>query len=877
MDGEPMSFTSLALMLLLVIAFIMFACHCLGPRANTWMRSNKEEKIGLSKNKLFHANGYMIHSGSEFLLSNSGSFKRFDTIDKDDYRQSGQQPTQHATTPLWNLAGEGEVDSNIPPQPLRPAPAPGSQPLASASHIKTVTFSFEQINETTPTTSNNSPRFGDQINSNGRTGNSDSAIMVSCRRSSMKSTNSAVPKPIEAPPPPRLSASSLALSASAIPRPVAKRQVSLQNVGNGAGATGAHKETIKTATTKQETEALPTKTTTTANTSNAEHSHSKTLKRRNSSTNPFLCESVESLPESNTALPLQQTSQQQQHQQQLNTHNNVQNNSNYNATNFKGHMGNGTTAHTETATPATITSTNGNAANGVCNPFHSELTQATDTITTNSSNTAPTSLSAKSLQQQFQELRNRSLSTTDASEDSDLKSLSSGLRRLTQNSTNPFTGLTQRVQKGPHMLQKTFSEDFLFRKLGVNPSGAHNTQTAHCIPGLSGNGSSSGSGNTTWSFGRSLLRQDSLMSLGRRNSSQCSLDSSASGSMEGINLERAISCDSVNSDTSSVFVGELDQPYTQITGYLCVGLQYDKNSITDEGMELTVMVLEAKGLICPFNVESLDTFVRVYLVPDEAVAMQTKVFKDSVTPSYNESFNFWLKKQQCRHSLWFHLYHNGDAHTLIGEAEMEIGEMPRHVTTWIPLTDSRKCNAQWGELMFSLSYLPTAERLTVVVVKARNLKMEIKEVGKTATPQQVQNVFVKVYLMNNEKKVLKKRTSLKRRDLCPIFNESMIFSVPPPSLTTVQLRLTVFGVTEAEDGERGTPRITPIGHVIAGACATGKGLRHWHQMLSSLRKPVAMWHVLRRASYQPIFTGGAEAVVAAMQSSALRAKRNSII
>lgn len=52
---------------------------------------------------------------------------------------------------------------------------------------------------------------------------------------------------------------------------------------------------------------------------------------------------------------------------------------------------------------------------------------------------------------------------------------------------------------------------------------------------------------------------------------------------------------------------------------------FHRNSINDEGMELSVMVLEAKGLICPFNVESLDTFVRIYLVPDEAAAMQTKV------------------------------------------------------------------------------------------------------------------------------------------------------------------------------------------------------------------------------------------------------------
>lgn len=31
---------------------------------------------------------------------------------------------------------------------------------------------------------------------------------------------------------------------------------------------------------------------------------------------------------------------------------------------------------------------------------------------------------------------------------------------------------------------------------------------------------------------------------------------------------------------------------------------------------------------------------------------------------------------------------------------------------------------EFGEIMFSLSYLPTAERLTVVVVKARNLRFQ---------------------------------------------------------------------------------------------------------------------------------------------------------
>ncbi|KMZ09582.1 endochitinase A [Drosophila simulans] len=786
-----MSFTiSLALLLLAVLILgILFACHCLGPRAANWMRmrSSKEEKIGLSnhKQKLFHANGYMasIQSGSEFLLSTSGSFKRFDTIDKEDYNRSQQTHQTHlflmngggavsitgsssalqATTAMWHLPRSG---IKIPPPPDRPAPSPNSAAAAG----KTVTFSLSQVNEvTTP---------GEQVTSNDQE-------RRSCLRQNGGTANGAggggvLPQPLEAPPPPRLTAStSVNLSGTAIPRPIAKRQVSLQPATNGGGQP---EQPVVTPTREGERKA-------------------PALKRRNSSTNPFLCESTEQIPSNPISEPLNATVASLEN----------------------------TTISASESTPITAPLATPNAP------------AATDTPPTTHHNGNP-----------FVESQ----------------SLSSRLLKI-HNTTNPFTGLSQRV-KGPHLLQKTISEDYLFRKLGVNSPMANGNGTGP------GSGHVNGNGNGTWSFGRSLLRQDSTLSLGmglgRRNSSQVSLDSHAGsvpGSMEGINLERAISCDSVTSD-STLFLDQLDQPYTQITGYLCVGLNYDQMSMSNEGMELTVSVLEAKGLICPFSVESLDTFVRIYLVPDHPGAMQTKVVKGTLTPNYNESFDFWLHKRQARHSLWFHLYHNGPAHTLIGEAEMEIGEMPRPITTWIPLSDSRKCNARWGELMFSLSYLPTAERLTIVVVKARNLKLD----GEQPAPESaetVHSVFVKVYLMDKDRKVLKKRTSLKRKDRSPIFNESMIFSVPPPSLTTTQLRVTVFGVTASG--------VTPLGHIVAGSCAVGKGLRHWHQMLSSLRKPVAMWHVLRRAVNQPVFTGGAEAVVAAMQNTLQRstAKRNSIV
>ena len=46
--------------------------------------------------------------------------------------------------------------------------------------------------------------------------------------------------------------------------------------------------------------------------------------------------------------------------------------------------------------------------------------------------------------------------------------------------------------------------------------------------------------------------------------------------------------------------------------------------------------------------------------------------------------------------------------------------------------------------------------------------------------------FVKVYLIQNGKKVGKKKTTVKRGERNPIFNEAMIFSVPSTTLQVCQ-------------------------------------------------------------------------------------------
>lgn len=125
-------------------------------------------------------------------------------------------------------------------------------------------------------------------------------------------------------------------------------------------------------------------------------------------------------------------------------------------------------------------------------------------------------------------VRNRSLSETEAGEES----------TQIKSSTNPFLNSS---------LHKTVSETYLEQ---------YNLSRQ----------------KQTWSFGKSLGRQGSLKSFG----SQSSVDSEILICSESTtNLHRAVSCESVSSE-SSVLLADLEQPVPPVTGHLCVGLQYDK-------------------------------------------------------------------------------------------------------------------------------------------------------------------------------------------------------------------------------------------------------------------------------------------------------------
>jgi hypothetical protein len=59
-----------------------------------------------------------VHSGSDILLGSTGSFKRFDSVDRNAHEGELIYGQTTLATPPWT------TDESIPPQPLRPAPLP---------------------------------------------------------------------------------------------------------------------------------------------------------------------------------------------------------------------------------------------------------------------------------------------------------------------------------------------------------------------------------------------------------------------------------------------------------------------------------------------------------------------------------------------------------------------------------------------------------------------------------------------------------------------------------------------------------------------------------------------------------------------------------
>ncbi|KAK7601467.1 hypothetical protein V9T40_008908 [Parthenolecanium corni] len=269
-------------------------------------------------------------------------------------------------------------------------------------------------------------------------------------------------------------------------------------------------------------------------------------------------------------------------------------------------------------------------------------------------------------------------------------------------------------------------------------------------------------------------------------------------------------------------------------GKLQYKMEYDFNANS-----LSVTVLQAEELPALDMGGTSDPYVKVYLLPDKKKKFETKVHRKTLNPVFNETFVFKgvPYAEAMNKTLVFAIFDfdRFSKHDQIGEVRVPLCQvdLAQTIEEWKELQSVEGEGGQdnkLGDICFSLRYVPTAGKLTVVILEAKNLKK--MDVGGLSDP------YVKIALMQNGKRLKKKKTSIKKCTLNPYYNESFSFEVPFEQIQKVNLVITVVDYDRIGTSE-------PIGKVVLGYNASGTELRHWSDMLASPRRPIAQWHTLK--------------------------------
>ncbi|CAK5023548.1 unnamed protein product [Meloidogyne enterolobii] len=223
---------------------------------------------------------------------------------------------------------------------------------------------------------------------------------------------------------------------------------------------------------------------------------------------------------------------------------------------------------------------------------------------------------------------------------------------------------------------------------------------------------------------------------------------------------------------------------------------------------LNVTVLSAENLPAMDLGGTSDPYVKLYLLPDKKKKFQTKVQRKSLNPvPYNEI----------------------NSQTLVMNV-VPLGKVDLATTIEKTVAIEASPENRLGEVCLALRYVPNKNKLTVVVMECKNLK-KMDVLG-------LSDPYVKIYLMAQNKRLEKKKTTIKMKTLNPYYNESFSYEVSPEKLQRVHLHIIVSDYDRVGSNER-------IGHVIIGNNASGVGLKHWHDMIATPRRSVAAWHALQ--------------------------------
>lgn len=240
-----------------------------------------------------------------------------------------------------------------------------------------------------------------------------------------------------------------------------------------------------------------------------------------------------------------------------------------------------------------------------------------------------------------------------------------------------------------------------------------------------------------------------------------------------------------------------------------------------------------------------DPYVKLQLLPEKQHKVKTRVLRRTLNPVYDEDFTFYGVNFNQLPILTLHFvvlsFDRYSRDDVVGEVMLEMESLDLKDSEVNPLSLIREISPRSmklkdqgrGELLVSLCYQPAAGRVTVVVLKARNLpKMDITGMS---------DPYVKIYLLHKDQRISKKKTHVKKRTLNPVFNESFVFDLPRAEngLADIQLEFALL------DWDRVTKNEVIGRLTLGGPKCEGTALHHWKEIQGSPRRQIAEWHKLK--------------------------------
>ncbi|XP_076675749.1 synaptotagmin beta isoform X3 [Andrena cerasifolii] len=265
--------------------------------------------------------------------------------------------------------------------------------------------------------------------------------------------------------------------------------------------------------------------------------------------------------------------------------------------------------------------------------------------------------------------------------------------------------------------------------------------------------------------------------------------------------------------------------------------------------DLHVHLIEAHDLAGSDQGGFNDPYVKLTLSPEvDSRKRQTQIYRNETNPFFDQQFKFPISNDELQDRILVLQvldYDRFSRNDVVGAVRVPLHILRLNSPTsteevWGEIERERKPPEHIQEVLVSLSYLPSAERLKVVILKARNL----------FAPQEKETLdsFVKVNLLCGEKRV-KKKTAVKKATTSPVWNEAMSFDVPASSLASSAIEVRVMDSSNEFIGGGvivGSCILGPATGAIPGAEDNGsQGREHWLHMTQSPRETIAMWHTLR--------------------------------